>query len=113
VLDKLQLLSVETNQQLFVPDLHRLRAEALHRLDPHGRRVEEEYRSALRLAREQGALALELRAAHGLANRFAECGRPMEGKALLRPVYDRFTEGFATPDLQASKGLLDALEQTS
>jgi len=31
--------------------------------------------------------------------------------ALLRPVYDRFTEGFDTADLQAAKALLDALAQ--
>ena len=29
--------------------------------------------------------------------------------ALLQPVYDRFTEGFDTADLQAAKALLDAL----
>jgi len=29
--------------------------------------------------------------------------------ALLQPVYDRFTEGFATVDLKAAKALLDEL----
>jgi hypothetical protein len=29
--------------------------------------------------------------------------------ALLRPVYDRFTEGFATADLRAAKAMLDDL----
>ena len=109
-LEELQLLSVETHQQLFVPDLHRLRAEALHRLDPKSPRIEAEYRMALQLAREQGALALELRAAGGLATRLAASGRTDEGTALLRPVFDRFTEGLATPDLQAAKALLDALD---
>ena len=74
-LDELQLLSVETHQQLFIPDLHRLRAEALHRIDPKSPRIESEYRIALQLAREQGALALELRAARGLATRLATSGR--------------------------------------
>ena len=109
-LEELQLLSVETHQQLFVPDLHRLRAEALHRLDPKSPRIEAEYRMALQLAREQGALALELRAAGGLATCLAASGRTDEGTALLRPVFDRFTEGLATPDLQAAKALLDALD---
>ena len=109
-LEELQLLSVETHQQLFVPDLHRLRAEALHRLDPKSPRIEAEYRMALQLAQEQGALALELRAAGGLATRLAASGRTSEGTALLRPVFDRFTEGLETPDLRAAKTLLDALE---
>ena len=30
-----------------------------------------------------------------------------DGKALLRPVYDRFTEGFDTGGLKAEKGLID------
>ena len=109
-LEELQLLSVESHQQLFVPDLHRVRAEALQRLDPKNPRIEAEYRMALQLAREQGALALELRAARGLATRLAASGRTNEGATLLRPVFDRFTEGLATPDLQAAKALLDALD---
>jgi len=109
-LDELQLLSVETHQKLFVPDIHRLRAEALDRLDPKNPRIEAEYRMALQLAQEQGALALELRAAGGLATRLAARGRTSEGMALLRPVFDRFTEGLKTPDLRAAKTLLDALE---
>jgi class 3 adenylate cyclase/tetratricopeptide (TPR) repeat protein len=108
-LEELQLLSVETHQQLFVPDLHRLCAEALHRLDPKSPQIEAEYRIALQLAREQGALALELRAAGGLATLLAESGRTTEGTALLRPVFDRFTEGLVTPDLRTAKALLDAL----
>jgi predicted ATPase len=31
--------------------------------------------------------------------------------ALLQPVYDGFTEGFGTTDLQAAKALLDALAE--
>ena len=30
-------------------------------------------------------------------------------RAILRPVYDRFTEGFATADLRSAKALLDDL----
>ena len=109
-LEELQLLSVETHQQFFISDIHRLRAKALHLLDPKSPRIEAEYRAALERAREQGALALELRAADGLATHLAVSGRTDESKALLRPVFDRFTEGLATPDLQAAKALLDSLD---
>ncbi len=108
-LEELQQLSVETHQQMFIPDLHRVRAEALHRLDRRSGRIEEEYQTALQLARQQGALALELRAASGLANWLAEAGRAKDGSKLLRPIFERFDEGFATPDLRAAKTLLDAL----
>jgi hypothetical protein len=50
-------------QQLFI---EACRADALRELDPRSSRVEEGYRIALRVAREQGALALELRAAMAL-----------------------------------------------
>jgi predicted ATPase len=35
-------------------------------------------------------------------------GRPGDATALLKPVYDRFTEGFGAVDLQAAKALIDA-----
>ena len=65
---------------------------------------------AIDLAREQGALFWELRAALSLTRLLRDQGRPAEAMALLQPVYDRFTEGFETADLKAAKALLDALE---
>jgi len=109
LLDEVQLLSVETHQQMFLPDLHRLRAEALRRIDPKSDRIGSEFRAALDIARQQGALALELRAATGLADWLADRGRHAESHGLLSPVYRRMTEGFGTPDLKAAKLLLDAL----
>ena len=38
-------------------------------------------------------------------------GRSAEAKALLQPVYDRFTEGFGTTDLKSPQALLDALAE--
>jgi hypothetical protein len=34
---------------------------------------------------------------------------PLSVKVALQTVYDRFTDGFATADLQAARGMLDAL----
>ena len=67
------------------------------------------FRQALDWAHRQGALSWELRAATSLAGLRRDQGRPEEGMALLQPVYDRFTEGFATVDLKAAKALLDEL----
>jgi hypothetical protein len=36
-------------------------------------------------------------------------GRRHEARAPLASVYDRFTEGFATADLQAARTMLEAL----
>ncbi|HZH26815.1 MAG TPA: hypothetical protein VEY95_06480, partial [Azospirillaceae bacterium] len=82
---------------------------ALRRLGSGRQAIEQEYRAALRLAGQQGAPALELRAATGLARWLAETGRHEDGRNVLRPVYDGFTEGFETRDLGEARALLDAL----
>jgi predicted ATPase len=72
--------------------------------------AEDHFRQALDWARRQGALSWELRVARSLARLLRDQGRPADAMALLRPVYDRFTEGFDTVDLQAAKALIDALQ---
>ena len=71
--------------------------------------AEECFQQAGEIAREQGALAWELRAATSLARLWHGQNRRSEALALLQPVYDRFTEGFDTADLKAAKVLLDTL----
>jgi predicted ATPase len=73
--------------------------------------AEDHFRQALDWARRQGALSWELRAATSLAGLLRAGGRDRIGEArdLLVPIYERFTEGFATADLRAAKRLVDAL----
>jgi predicted ATPase len=71
--------------------------------------AEGHFRQALDLARRQGALSWELRAATSLARLLSDRGCFADARALLQPVYDRFTEGLATTDLKAAKALLDGL----
>jgi len=108
-LDELQQLALETHQQMFISDLHRLRAEALNRLAPRDPRIEEEYRRAVHISRAQGARMLELRAATSFASWMAASNRRREGYGLLKPIYGRMTEGLATRELQAAKTLLGQL----
>jgi len=44
-----------------------------------------------------------------LARLLRDQGRSADALALLQPVYDRLTEGFATADLQTAKRLLQQL----
>jgi predicted ATPase len=71
--------------------------------------AEDQFRQALELSRQQGALSWELRAATSLGQMLRDKGRSAEGLAILQPVYDRFTEGFDTTDLKAAKTLLAEL----
>ncbi len=71
--------------------------------------AEARLRSAISVAREQGAKSWELRATATLARLLAERGGRAEALDMLAPVYDWFTEGFATRDLRGAKALLDEL----
>jgi predicted ATPase len=71
--------------------------------------VNDHFTQALELARRQGALSWELRCATSLARLLRDQGRSGDATAQLQPVYDRFTEGFATADLKTAKALLDDL----
>ncbi|HUI94224.1 MAG TPA: winged helix-turn-helix domain-containing protein [Xanthobacteraceae bacterium] len=64
------------------------------------------FAEALRQAREQRALAWELRTAASIARLRRRQGRVHDARALLAGVYSRFTEGFATADLQMADALL-------
>jgi predicted ATPase len=64
---------------------------------------------AAQMAREQGALFWELRVALSVARLRVSQGRQHEARAPLAAVYDRFTEGFTTADLQAARTFLEEL----
>lgn len=85
-----------------------LRASAMQSLrrgaDPAA--VREAVGEALALARRQGMLAWELRAATSLARLWSEANEPVRGRDLLAAVCERFTEGFGTADWRAAQRVL-------
>jgi adenylate cyclase len=64
---------------------------------------------ALAAARSQEAKSLELRAATSLARLWQKQGKSAEARGMLAEVYDWFSEGFDTPDLQDARTLLEQL----
>jgi predicted ATPase len=71
--------------------------------------AEDSYDRALSVARRQNAKFWELRAARDLAKVWVRQGKRAEARDLLSPVYEWFTQGFDTPDLQDAKALLARL----
>ena len=72
-------------------------------------RADELFLRSLEMARQQYALAWELRTAISLARLRLAQNRHDDALAVLAPVYDRFTEGFESFDLKAARQLLDQL----
>jgi hypothetical protein len=94
------------------PELLRIKGELLLLQGTTGttEAVEDVFRRALDGAHEQGTPSWELRAATSLARLLRHQGRTADATTCLRPVYDRFTEGFDSTDLVAAKQLLDELD---
>jgi predicted ATPase len=67
------------------------------------------FQHALDIVRNQQAKSFELRTATSLARLWQQQGKRQEARQVLGDVYDWFTEGFDTADLQDAKALLDAL----
>jgi predicted ATPase len=103
--------SERTEERWAMAELVRVKGELLLLQGAPGAAAaaEDHFRQALDWARPQGALSWELRAATSLARLLRDHGRIGEARDLLAPIYERFTEGFGTADLQAARSLLDEL----
>ena len=88
-----------------------LRGELLLRQGPRPTWEEAEacFQQALAIARQQQAPSWELRAAMSLARLWQHQGKRAEARELLAPIYDWFTVGFDTADIQEARVLLEEL----
>jgi predicted ATPase len=66
------------------------------------------FHKAIAIARHQGTKALELRAVMSLSRLWHSQGKRAAAQRMLAAIYDWFTEGFDTADLQEAKMLLEA-----
>jgi len=99
-----------SGERVWNAEIHRLRGELTGRLPyPDPAKVEDSFRTALAIAREQGTRGYELRAATSLARLWRQQGRRTEARELLAPLYGWFTEGFDTADLKEAAALLSEL----
>jgi predicted ATPase len=99
-----------TGERWCEPELYRLKGVLLlQQTSDHATEAENCFHHALHIARDQQAKSFELRAATSLARLWQQQGKRQEAQDLLAPVYNWFTEGFDTADLQEAKALLDAL----
>ncbi len=104
-----------TGERFYEAELHRLKGEltlqsqAVSQQSIVAEEAEASFHKALEVARQQSTKSWELRAATSLARLWQGQGKETEARDLLAPVYNWFTEGFDTADLQDAKALLEAL----
>jgi predicted ATPase len=103
-------LMEQHDERYWEAEIHRLRGVLLLR-QPGTPQAEAEacFQQAMDVARRQEAKSLELRAAMSLSRLWQQQGKQAEARALLAPIYNWFTEGFDTADLQEARALLDEL----
>ena len=100
----------QQEQRWWEAEVTRLRGTLLlQQSEPLQAEAETWLQQALAVARRQQAKSLELRAAMSLARLWQQQGKRQAAHDLLAPVYEWFTEGFDTADLQEAKGLLQEL----
>jgi predicted ATPase len=99
-----------TKERWWEPEVHRTAGEITLMSPQQGAvKAQRYYDLALRVARQQQAKSLELRAAMSMARLWRDQGRLQQARELLAPVYRWFTEGFDTRDLKEAKALLEEL----
>ena len=102
----------KTGQTYIEARLHHLKGELLLMLNSsNAEGAESCFRTAVEIARRQGAKLWELKATNSLARLLAKQGRRDEARAMLAEIYGWFTEGFDTRDLKEAKALLGELRE--
>jgi predicted ATPase len=110
VLAEAKMLMTTTGMRWSEAEVCRLQGELLLQLaNSDVPQAEAAFRRALDVAYGQQAKALELRAALSLGRLWQGQGKRAEPRQLLTEIYNWFTEGSDTADLQEAKGLLAEL----
>lgn len=98
-----------TGRRLPEAELYGLKGELLWQACQQLEAAEACFQYQRRLAQQQQAKAWELRAAMGLSRLWQRQGKRAAAYELLAAIYDWFTEGFDTADLQEARALLETL----
>ncbi len=98
-----------TGQGYYEAEIYRLQGELTLQQSQDAEEAESCFHKAMEIAQKQQAKSWELRAATSLARLWQQQGKKVEARDLLTPVYNWFTEGFDTADLQEAKTLLAEL----
>ncbi|MGE0824774.1 MAG: adenylate/guanylate cyclase domain-containing protein [Candidatus Binatia bacterium] len=104
----------KTEERFYEAEIYRLKGELTlqSKVESEKSKVDEAeacFLKALEVAQNQQAKSLELRASISLARLWQQQGKQTEAHTLLSAVYNWFTEGFDTKNLQEAKALIEEL----
>jgi DNA-binding SARP family transcriptional activator len=104
-------LGQKTGERWLEAEALRLKAELLLQKSEPGtadeyRQIENILQAACELARQQGAMLLELRATTSLCRFWLRQKRGQDGKQMLREILNKFTEGLDSKDLRSAMTVL-------
>ena len=110
-IDEAFRLSEQVEHRCSLPFLHRLRGEILLKSDPADLASgEEAFRTAIAIAKEQGARSPLLLASLALAKLYQSTGRPADAHAVLAPALEGFAPTREMPEIGEAQALLAAIE---
>jgi predicted ATPase len=114
LIDEGLAMADEGGQQVWDAFLHRLRGEILLKRDPADPApAEDAYRTAIAIAKQQGARSYELLASLSLAKLYKSTGRPVDAHAVLAPALEGFSPTPEMPEIAEAQSLLEQMESPS
>ncbi len=110
LIDEALAMSQESGDRLYDSNLHRLRGGILLKRDlANLAQAEEAFKTALAVAKQQGARTLALLASFALARLYQAIGRLVEAHAVLKPALEGFSPTPEMPAIAKAQALLAAL----
>ena len=110
-IDEALALANETGEHWTDALLHRIRGAILLKRDPANTApAEEAYRTAIAIAKDQGARSYELLASLALAKFYQSTGRPAEAHAVLAPALEGFSPTPEMPEIAEALALMERFE---
>jgi class 3 adenylate cyclase/predicted ATPase len=112
--EALEAVNNNRGARFYEAELYRLKGEltlqsTAQSLESRVKNAEEYFLKAIEIAKKQQAKSLELRTTTSFARLWRRQGKQKEAHHLLSNIYNRFTEGFDTKDLQEAKALLEKM----
>jgi predicted ATPase len=109
LVDEALEMARSNDERWYEPETHRTKGELLLLRGTDEAQAEDCFQRAIELAGQQSARMWKLRATVSLCRLWQRQGKRRKALKQLAQIYDGFSEGFDTPDLQEAQALLEEM----